>query len=170
MKAVIIFAPQFSQGENKLIEILHTNNREQYSMSSESKDKSDKSADIKNAAALLLKGGSLISEPCSECGGVQVKFKENIICVNCRNKQSITEHSNSNVTQHKRSRMLQVNSERVEVEIAPARFIIQDKILMLASEVREETDLAIQKQKADLMNTYLDILQKLDLIIKARQQ
>jgi hypothetical protein len=66
--------------------------------------------------------------------------------------------------------MLQVNSERVEVEIAPARFIIQDKILMLASEVREETDLAIQKQKADLMNTYLDILQKLDLIIKARQQ
>ena len=166
---MIIFAPQFSQGENKLIEILRANNREQYSMSSESKDKSDKSADIKNAAALLLKGGSLISEPCSECGGVQVKFKENIICVNCRNKHT-TKHSNSNVPQHKRSPMLQVNSERMEVEIAPARFIIQDKILMLASEVREETDLAIQKQKVDLMNTYLDILQKLDLIIKARQQ
>ena len=138
-------------------------------MSSESNDKSDNSADIKNAAALLLKGGSLISEPCSECGGVQVRFKENIICVNCRNKQNITKHSNSNATQHKRPPMLQVNSERVEVEIAPARFIIQDKVLTLASEVREEADLAIQKQKADLMNTYLDILQKLDLIIKARQ-
>jgi UPF0148 protein len=138
-------------------------------MSSESNDKSDNSADIKNAAALLLKGGSLISEPCSECGGVQVRFKENIICVNCRNKQNITKHSNSNATQHKRPPMLQVNSERVEVEIAPARFIIQDKILTLASEVREEADLAIQKQKADLMNIYLDILQKLDLIIKARQ-
>ena len=137
-------------------------------MSSESNDKSDNSADIKNAAALLLKGGSLISEPCSECGGVQVRFKENIICVNCRNK-SITKHSNSNATQHKRPPMLQVNSERVEVEIAPARFIIQDKVLTLASEVREEADLAIQKQKADLMNIYLDILQKLDLIIKARQ-
>ena len=139
-------------------------------MSSESNDKSDNSADIKNAAALLLKGGSLISEPCSECGGVQVRFKENIICVNCRNKQSITKHSNSNATQHKRPPMLQVNSERVEVEIAPARFIIQDKVLTLASEVREEADLAIQKQKADLMDTYLGILQKLDLIIKARQQ
>ena len=138
-------------------------------MSSESNDKSDNSADIKNAAALLLKGGSLISEPCSGCGGVQVRFKENIICVNCRNKQSITKHSNSNATQHKRPPMLQVNSERVEVEIAPARFIIQDKILTLASEVREEADLAIQKQKADLMNIYLDILQKLDRIIKARQ-
>src|SRR5919199_2279240 len=130
-------------------------------MSSEPKDTSDKSSDIKNAAALLLKGGSLISEPCSECGGVQVKFKQNIICVNCRNKQSITKHSNSNATEHKRSPILQVNSERVEVEIAPARFIIQDKILMLGSEIREESDLAIQKQKADLMDTYLAILQKL---------
>jgi uncharacterized Zn finger protein (UPF0148 family) len=139
-------------------------------MSSESNDKSDKTADIKNAAALLLKGGSLISEPCSECGGVQVKFKEDIICVNCRSKQSITKHPNSNATQHKRPAMRQVNSERVEVEIAPARFIIQDKILTLASEVRDEADLAIQKQKADLMSTYLDILQKLDVIIKARQQ
>jgi UPF0148 protein len=139
-------------------------------MSSESKDKSDKSADIKNAAALLLKGGSLISEPCSRCGGVQVKFKENIICVNCRNKQSITKHSNSNTTQNKRSAILPVNSERVEVDIVPARFIIQDKVLTLASEIRDEADLAIQKQKADLMDTYLEILQKLDLIIKGRQQ
>jgi UPF0148 protein len=139
-------------------------------MSSESKDTSDKSADIKNAAALLLKGGSLISEPCSECGGVQVKFKDNIICVNCRNKQNITKHSNSNATQNKRSAMAPVNSEHVEVDIVPARFIIQDKVLMLASEIRDEADLAIQKQKADLMDTYLEILQKLDLIIKARQQ
>ncbi|MFL6321029.1 MAG: Sjogren's syndrome/scleroderma autoantigen 1 family protein [Nitrososphaeraceae archaeon] len=134
-------------------------------MSAESKDVSDKSSDIKNAAALLLKGGSLISEPCSECGGVQVRFKENIICVNCRNKQSISNHSNSNTMQDKRSPVTPT-SERVQVEIRPARFIIQDKILMLASEIRDETDLAIQKQKADLMDTYLGILQKLDLIIR----
>jgi UPF0148 protein len=135
-------------------------------MSAESKDVSDKSSDIKNAAALLLKGGSLISEPCSECGGVQVRFKENIICVNCRNKQSISKHSNSNTIQNKRPPVTPT-SERVQVEIGPARFIIQDKILMLASEIRDETDLAIQKQKADLMDTYLRILQKLDLIISA---
>jgi uncharacterized Zn finger protein (UPF0148 family) len=136
-------------------------------MSAESKDASDKSADIKNAAALLLKGGSLISEPCNECGGVQVRFKENIICVNCRNKQSITKHSNSTTVQ---TRTITPNSESVQIEIGPARFIIQDKILMLASQIRDETDLAIQKQKADLMDTYLRILQKLDLIISTRQQ
>jgi UPF0148 protein len=139
-------------------------------MTTERKDASDKSSDIKNAAALLLKGGSLISEPCAECGGVQVKFKESIICVNCRNKQSIAKRSDSNITHNKRPPVIPLNSERVEVEIAPARFIIQDKILMLASQIRDESDLAVQKQKADLMDTYLGILQKLDLIIKSRLQ
>jgi uncharacterized Zn finger protein (UPF0148 family) len=139
-------------------------------MTTEPKNPSDKSADIKNAAALLLKGGSLISEPCTQCGGVQVKFKESITCVNCGNKQSIAKHSDSNTTQNKPSPVIPLNPERVEVEIAPARFIIQDKILTLASQIRDESDLAVQKQKADLMNTYLGILEKLDLIIKSRLQ
>lgn len=139
-------------------------------MTTEPNDASDKSADIKNAAALLLKGGSLISEPCSKCGGVQVQFKESIICVNCRNKRSITKRSDSNTTQKKQAPVIPLNSERVEVEIAPARFIIQDKILMLASQIRDEADLVVQKQKAELMDTYLAILQKLDLIIKSRSQ
>src|SRR5919202_4857243 len=140
------------------------------SMTTEPKEPPDKSADIKNAAALLLKGGSLISEPCSECGGVQVKFKDSIICVNCRKKRSIEKQSNSDITQNERPTVIPLNSERVEVEIAPARFIIQDKILMLASQIRDESDLAALKQKADLMDTYLDILQKLDLITKSRLQ
>jgi UPF0148 protein len=139
-------------------------------MTTEPKNPSDKSSDIKNAASLLLKGGSLISEPCSECGGVQVKFKDSIICVNCRNKQNIPKRSDSNITQNKGPPVIPLNSERVEVEIAPARFIIQDKILMLASQIRDEADLAVQKQKADLMDTYLGILQKLDLIINSRLQ
>ncbi|HYZ51248.1 MAG TPA: Sjogren's syndrome/scleroderma autoantigen 1 family protein [Nitrososphaeraceae archaeon] len=139
-------------------------------MTTEPKEPPDKSADIKNAAALLLKGGSLISEPCSECGGVQVKFKDSIICVNCRKKRSIEKQSNSDITQNERPTVIPLNSERVEVEIAPARFIIQDKILMLASQIRDECDLAALKQKADLMDTYLDILQKLDLITKSRLQ
>ena len=139
-------------------------------MTTEPKDRSDKSADIKKAAALLLKGGSLISEPCTECGGVQVKFKDSIICVNCRKKRSIEKQSNSDITQNERPTVIPLNSERVEVEIAPARFIIQDKILMLASQIRDESDLAALKQKADLMDTYLDILQKLDLITKSRLQ
>ena len=136
-------------------------------MSGEPKDGSDKSADIKNAAALLLRGGSLISDPCSECGGVQVRFKESIICVNCRNKQSISKLSNSNRPQSKRSATAS-NSVGVQIELGSARFIVQDKILSLASDIRDETDLAIQKQKADLIDTYLSILQKIDLIINTR--
>ena len=136
-------------------------------MPPESNDIPDKSADIKNAAALLLKGGSLIREPCGKCGGVQVRFKENIICVNCRNKQSISRYSESNRIQKERHPTVS-NSERVQIELGPVRFIIQDKILALASEIRDEADLAIQKQKADMMYTYLEILSKLDQIKDSR--
>ncbi|HJT47239.1 MAG TPA: Sjogren's syndrome/scleroderma autoantigen 1 family protein [Nitrososphaeraceae archaeon] len=139
-------------------------------MTTEPKEPPDKSADIKNAAALLLKGGSLISEPCSECGGVQVKFKDSIICVNCRKKRSIEKPPDAEITHNERPTVIPLNPERVEVEIAPARFMIQDKILMLASQIRDEADLDAQKQKADLMDRYLDILQKIDLIIKSRLQ
>ena len=138
-------------------------------MSGESKDKSDKSTDIKNAAALLLKGGTLISEPCSECRGVQVRFKENITCVNCGNKQRTTNVSNSKRIQNEHT-SLTSSPERVQIELGPARFIFQDKILTLASEIRDETDLAIQKQKADLIDTYLTILQKIHTIINLISQ
>jgi uncharacterized Zn finger protein (UPF0148 family) len=41
---------------------------------------------IKNAADLLLKGGTLLSTSCDNCGGVQIRFKDNIVCVNCGRK------------------------------------------------------------------------------------
>ena len=41
---------------------------------------------IKNAADLLLKGGTLLSSSCDNCGGVQIRIKENIVCVNCGRK------------------------------------------------------------------------------------
>ncbi len=46
----------------------------------------DDSNNIKNAADLLLKGGTLLSTSCDNCGGVQIRFKENIVCVNCGRK------------------------------------------------------------------------------------
>jgi uncharacterized Zn finger protein (UPF0148 family) len=43
---------------------------------------------LKEAASLLTKGGTLINEPCSRCHGVQVKFKDKIICINCGNEEN----------------------------------------------------------------------------------
>ena len=44
------------------------------------------SSNIKSAADLLLKGGTLLSNSCAKCGGVQVRYKEETVCVSCGRK------------------------------------------------------------------------------------
>ena len=39
---------------------------------------------IKQGAHYLLRGGTLLSEPCKKCGNLQIKYKEDVICMNCQ--------------------------------------------------------------------------------------
>jgi len=39
---------------------------------------------IKQGAYYLLRGGTLLSEPCKKCGNLQIKYKEDVICMNCK--------------------------------------------------------------------------------------
>ena len=39
---------------------------------------------IKQGAYYLLRGGTLLSEPCKKCGNLQIKYKEEVICMNCQ--------------------------------------------------------------------------------------
>ena len=132
-------------------------------MSSDSKDRLDKSADIKNAAALLLKGGSLISEPCSKCGGVQVKFKENISCVNCGNRQNIPK-MNQHTTASGEEYIPLDKDGTSQLHLEPVEFIIREKILILSRDIKDEKDLVIQKQKADLIDVYVRIVERIRVL------
>lgn len=38
---------------------------------------------IKQGASYLLRGGTLLSEPCKYCGNLQIKYKNEIFCINC---------------------------------------------------------------------------------------
>jgi UPF0148 protein len=129
-------------------------------MSSDSKDHVDKSADIKNAAALLLKGGSLISEPCNKCGGVQVKFKDNISCVNCGNRQN-TPEMNHHTTASGEEYIPLDKDGTSQLPLEPVEFIIREKILILSREIKDEKDLVIQKQKADLIDVFVRIVERI---------
>ena len=132
-------------------------------MSSDSKDRVDKSADIKNAAALLLKGGSLISEPCSKCGGVQVKFNEKISCVNCGNRQNIPK-INHHTTSYGEEYIPLDKYGTSQLHLEPVEFIIREKILILSREIKDEKDLVIQKQKADLIDVYVRIVERIRVL------
>ena len=77
-------------------------------MSADGKDRD--SAKLKEAASLLTRGGTLINDPCELCNGVQVKYRDNIICINCGNQKSA--YSKSNSTQQKREESQRVNIQK----------------------------------------------------------
>jgi UPF0148 protein len=126
-------------------------------MPDEPKKNSNESSAIKKGAALVIKGGSIISEPCSKCGGVQVRFKGKIICVNCGNEQH--EHTVASNPSNPEPIIFD-KPESAQIGLEAAEYIIQDKILILIREILDEKDIAIQKQKIDLIEMYLRVLEK----------
>ena len=112
---------------------------------------------IKKGASLLANGGTLTSEPCPRCKGVQVRLRDKITCINCGNEV------NTDVAR------LQTEGEREQEKATPAptsagltsaASMIEEKIALLASEIRVEDDVSIQRQKAELLERYLGILEK----------
>jgi uncharacterized Zn finger protein (UPF0148 family) len=112
---------------------------------------------IKKGASLLASGGTLTSEPCPRCKGVQVRLRDKITCINCGNEV------NTDVAR------LQTEREREKEKATPAptsagltsaASMIEEKIALLASEIRVEDDVSMQRQKAELLERYLGILEK----------
>ena len=49
------------------------------------------SGKLKDAASLLLKGATLLNDPCPACRGVQVRFQNKNICINHCDLQEVAE-------------------------------------------------------------------------------
>lgn len=117
---------------------------------------------IKTGASLLANGGTLTSEPCTRCSGVQVRLGEKTTCINCGNEVNTT-------TANARLRPEPERQEEEEEGATPARrsevlastmSIIEGKIARLNSEIKIEDDISIQGQKVELLERYLGILEK----------
>ena len=118
----------------------------------------DKSVSMKNAADLLMKGASLIRDPCDVCRGVQVRTKDKSICVSCGNEKNISKPVISDASTPE---SVAVNkSEFAQTRLQTVRHLIEEKILMLSKEIKYDDDIEIQTQKAGLIETYLRILEK----------
>ena len=142
------------------------------------------SSNIKSAADLLLKGGTLLSDSCAKCKGVQVRYKDETICVSCGRK--IKETTNNDVIQQQQ----QIEDEQEQQQQhsipdsnlskkkefkVPTVFdssitntmntkIITDKINFLITTLENENDILIQNTKLDLISKYLEVLDKLKII------
>ena len=133
---------------------------------------------IKSAADLLLKGGTLLSSSCAKCGGVQVRYKEETVCVSCGRKikemstetQQMEEEEQQQQQQHsipdsnlsKESKVPTIFDAHI-TNISYSK-IITDKINFLISTLENENDILIQNTKLDLISKYLEVIDKLKTI------
>jgi UPF0148 protein len=113
----------------------------------------DNSGKLKDAASLLLRGATLLNDPCPSCAGVQVRFENKNICINCCNlptagTQATQTESNFN------------NQAKMITHKDLAKSVIREKIMLLVQQLRDENDIASQKIKAELIELYLRILEK----------
>jgi uncharacterized Zn finger protein (UPF0148 family) len=140
-------------------------------------------SNIKSAADLLLKGGTLLSDSCAKCKGVQVRYKDETICVSCGRK--IKETTNKDVTQQQQQQIADeqqqhsisdstLSQKKKEFKV-PTVFdssitntmntkIITDKINFLITTLENENDILIQNTKLDLISKYLQVLDKFKII------
>jgi uncharacterized Zn finger protein (UPF0148 family) len=117
----------------------------------------DNSSRIKSAASLLLKGGTLVSDPCEKCGGVQVKFADKVTCINCGYEARPHEES---------APAAEAKTQPANLESAAA--VIEAKISSVTSELAGERDISVQKQKSELIEAYLRILEKMRALGRGR--
>jgi uncharacterized Zn finger protein (UPF0148 family) len=115
---------------------------------------SDNSAKLKNAASLLVKGGTLTGEPCEKCGGVTIKYGDKITCINCGAEKQTTPPAE----EVKEPAKPPTSSDS---DLGACITVLEQKIVRLTSEIEGENDLLLQKQKADLLESYLRILEKI---------
>lgn len=117
---------------------------------------------IKTGASLLASGGTLTSVPCPKCSGVQVRLGEKITCINCGNEVNTAAAAAGNQPNAERDKAAPARASSV---LTSAASLIEEKIALIASEIRAENDISIQRQKAELLEKYLTILEKTKSLI-----
>ena len=100
------------------------------------------------AAELLRKGGTLVTEACSACGGVQVKYSGKIVCVNCGKEEEIK-------VEAKEAKPADVS---VVNDLKNTVFAKINELLPL---LKSESDIDKQSELAKLLIRYLEVLEKI---------
>lgn len=108
---------------------------------------------MKNAAEFLLKGGTLLSEPCEKCSGIQVKTNDVIKCIICGNTISFADNNTKEIEKN-----VEFDYKNKMVEKIGIR--LQDLITGIGS----DKNLAEEEQRLRVINTYIIILEKIKLL------
>ena|SRR5919112_6022965 len=108
---------------------------------------------LKKGADYILKGGTLLSEPCQDCNGLLIKFKGNILCLNCQgNEKKQIQLNNEN----KRSNEI----KEVQIEQKNSNENMMDKIYKFQN--FDEYNNILQQIKETIIKKIIDINKSID--------
>jgi UPF0148 protein len=93
------------------------------------------------ASEMLRKGATLLSEPCPRCGGVQIKYKDEVICIVCgAGKEMVAQPA---------------------AKPSSLKEVLEAKALEVAYMLKDERSVERQKELLDLLCRYVELLSKL---------
>lgn len=108
---------------------------------------------MKNAAEFLLKGGTLLSEPCEKCSGIQVKKNDEIKCIICGNTISPTDNKTKEI-----EKIVEFDYRNKMVEK------IGKRLQELLTGIGSDKNFAEEEQRLRVIDTYIIILEKIKLL------
>jgi UPF0148 protein len=109
---------------------------------------------LKDAAESLLKGGTLLSEPCEKCSGIQVRKNNETKCIICRNKTSTeTQEPEKDLSSSE-----QLNyKDSINVKIG-------NRLAELIGKIGTDTNLIEEEQRLRVIEYYIKILEKSNFV------
>ena len=102
-------------------------------------------AGLKQAAELVRKGATVMSEPCQQCGSIQVRYRGKVYC---------TGHEDL-------SPALKMEEVSFDTVVEEMRDVLLVKLNQTSILLGGERDPAVQDRLISLMSKYFELLQKL---------
>ncbi len=105
----------------------------------------------KRAIEMLLKGATLVSEPCPYCKGVRVIKDGHALCVNCGKEPIIKENIQGSIASEKD----EIQSKRSSLDV------LEKKLENLSKDLEAEKDHEQQQHILKSINSLVEIIAKL---------
>jgi len=100
----------------------------------------------KKAAEMLLKGATLLSEPCPYCTGVRVMKEGHALCISCGRKPEKKEIPKEDPSDN---------------SVSPAEKMLEKKLEVLSKELEQESDHEKQQDILKTINSLLETIEKM---------
>jgi UPF0148 protein len=111
---------------------------------------------LKHAAESLLKGGTLLSEPCEKCNGIQVKKNNEVTCIICGNSTTLKGPKSTEDIDKTVDKRIVLDFNITEK--------IGDRLVELIMSIGSDKNLDEEEQRLRVIDNYIKILEKINVL------